>query len=95
MALLRKRPPQNERLDLAEILERIRDAIARAQAEGTKLFAIARAAGIAPSALTRLMKGERGVSLETAERLCAALGLKLDVTTRPQPLGKNRKRGSK
>ena len=37
--------------------------------------AIARAAGLTPSSVSRFMRGERSWKLETAERVAAALGL--------------------
>ncbi|MEO0513589.1 MAG: helix-turn-helix domain-containing protein [Planctomycetota bacterium] len=51
--------------------------------------AIARAAGIARSQLSRLLSGERGLSLDCAERLADALGL--EVIARPKPRTRRRK----
>jgi hypothetical protein len=44
-------------------------------------YAVATAAGVAPSVLTRFMNGERGLTLDTFDRL-AALGLRLAETRR-------------
>lgn len=45
-------------------------------------YAVATAAGVAPSVLTRFMNGERGLTTDTLDRLAEALGLKLVETRR-------------
>ena len=46
-------------------------------ATGQSLYAIAQASGVAGPVLQRFMNGERGITLETAGRLAAYLGLVL------------------
>ena len=47
---------------------------------GEKRCDIAKRAGISPSQVTRLLTGERkGVTIETAEKLAAGLGLELTL----------------
>lgn len=56
------------------VLDQLRRAI-----EDSKLTQaqIAQRAGISQAQVSRLMKGERGAGLETAERIAKALGKKL------------------
>ncbi len=44
---------------------------------GQSRYALSCASGVAQSALSRFMSGERGLSLESAARLADALGLEL------------------
>ena len=44
---------------------------------GQPVVAIAASAGIAQPMLSRFVQGKRGLSLESAEKVCHALGLKL------------------
>jgi plasmid maintenance system antidote protein VapI len=44
---------------------------------GKPVVAIALAAGVAQPVLSRFVQGKRGLSLESAEKVCSALGLKL------------------
>ena len=46
-------------------------------ATGQSLYAIAQASGVAAPVLQRFVNGERGITLETAGRLAAYLGLAL------------------
>ncbi len=62
-----------------EILEAIRDAI---ETSGKSRYQLARESGVAESVLSRLMSGERGMSIGTVERMAEALGL--DIVVRPQ-----------
>ncbi len=43
-------------------------------------YAIAKGSGVSQSVVNRFIKGERGISLDTAARLCAYLGM--DLTSR-------------
>jgi transcriptional regulator with XRE-family HTH domain len=52
----------------------IRQAV---HASGKSAYAIARQSGVAQAVLSRFMTGERGISLQTAEKFCRALGLEL------------------
>jgi transcriptional regulator with XRE-family HTH domain len=69
---------------MGRLLEEIRDAI---EASGKTRYRIAQESGIAESVLSRLMSGERGLSIEALERLADYLGL--EVTIRPK--GRRRK----
>ena len=62
-----------------EILEAIRDAI---ETSGKSRYQLARESGVAESVLSRLVSGERGLSVGTVQRLADALGL--EIVIRPQ-----------
>ena len=53
-------------------------------ATGQSLYAIARASGVAAPVLQRFVNGQRGITLETAGRLAAYLGLALMPEPRRQ-----------
>lgn len=69
---------------MGRLLDDIRDAI---EASGQTRYRIAKESGIAESVLSRLMSGERGLSIEGMERLAEYLGL--EIVIRP----KGRRRG--
>ena len=46
-------------------------------ATGQSLYSVAQASGVAPPVLQRFVNGERGITLETAGKLAAYLGLGL------------------
>ena len=71
---------------MARILEAIIDAI---EASDESRHAIAQRAGVNPSQLARLVSGERGLSIETAERVAETLGLEIII----RPKRRNRKAG--
>lgn len=50
---------------------------AAARATGMSVNALAHAAGVQQAALHRFLNGQRGINLDTAEKLCAYLGLEL------------------
>jgi transcriptional regulator with XRE-family HTH domain len=56
------------------IVEQLKQAIKRS---GETQYAIAQATGISQSVLNRFINGERGISLETAAKLCQYLDLDL------------------
>ncbi len=56
------------------IVEQLQQAIKRS---GETQYAIAQATGISQSVLNRFINGERGISLETAAKLCQYLDLDL------------------
>ncbi len=62
-----------------EILDAIRDAI---EASGKSRYQLARESGVAESVLSRLISGERGMSVGTVERMADALGL--EIVVRPK-----------
>lgn len=61
------------------IAERLRSAIAQAEKRGQTRYAIAKAAGITPIMLARIADGERGMKLETAEKIAEALEMPLTL----------------
>ncbi len=70
---------------MGRLLDEIRDAI---DASGKTRYRIAQESGIAESVLSRLMSGERGLSIDALETLADYLGLEL--TMRPK---QRRRRG--
>ena len=70
---------------MAELLKAIREAI---KASGQTCYRISKGAKIAPSQLSRLLTGERGLSVESLERLADYLGL--EITIRPKRQRKGR-----
>jgi len=64
---------------MSKILDEIRDAIEKGD---TTRYRISKDLGISESHLSKLMRGERGLSIEAAERL--AVYLNLEITIRPQ-----------
>jgi plasmid maintenance system antidote protein VapI len=54
--------------------ETIRQAV---HDSGRTPYAVAKASGVPQAVLSRFLRGERGVTLGTAERLCLTLGLEL------------------
>ena len=69
---------------MGRLLEEIRDAI---EVSGKTRYRIAKESGIAESGLSRLMSGERGLSIDTLERLADYLGLEIVI------LPKRRRKG--
>ena len=55
------------------------------KARGLTPYAVAIAADVAPSVLTRFMRAERSLTLDTFDRVAAALGLELRETRRGRP----------
>ena len=70
---------------MSELLDAIRRAI---EVSDKTCYRIARDTNIAPSQLSRLLSGERGLSVETAERLAEYLGLQIVI--RPKRRRKGR-----
>ena len=58
------------------MLDEIRRAV---EASGKTRYRIAKESGIAESQLSRLMSGERGLSVECLERLADSLGLEIAI----------------
>jgi hypothetical protein len=58
----------------APLTRQLQAAIA---ATGQSIYAIAQASGVAAPVLQRFVKGERGITLETADKIAAYLGLAL------------------
>lgn len=56
------------------VIEQLRKAI---EDSGESLYAIGNESGVDQSVMSRFMNDERGISLETASKLCSYLGLRL------------------
>ena len=61
------------------IAEQLRTEIARAEKRGMSRYQIAKKAGITPIMLARIADGERGMKIETAEKIAGALGFRLHL----------------
>lgn len=69
-------------------MAKLEQAIAAAvRASDESPYAIAKGAGVARSQLSRLLSGERGLSVDTIERLADYLGLRITI----EPKTKTRK----
>ncbi len=66
------------------------------RARGLTPYAVATAAGVSPSIVTRFDKGDRGLTTPTLDAICSALGLELRETRRgrPAPGGRQGEAGS-
>ena len=71
---------------MSRILTAIRAAI---EASDESRHAIARGAGVNPSQLSRLMSGERGLSIEGVEAVADYVGL--EIIVRPKVRARKRK----
>lgn len=74
-------------MGMSKVLNVLRAAIKQAEAEGISRYRIAKESGVPQSALSRLMNGERGLSIESVERLAVALGFGITI----EPKGKSKK----
>lgn len=74
---------------MSETLDKLKAAIG---ASGESRRQIALRANVNEAALCRLMSGERGLSIDAAERLAAALGLKIVVMPAGQKAGAKKDR---
>src|SRR5262245_13274844 len=76
--------------------DQIRDAINNC---GTTRYALAKQVGVSGSVLSRFLAGKQGMTLETLDKLAAALGLEVLATvenvTRPKPKGRKPAKGKK
>lgn len=69
-------------------MARLTDAIRRAvEASGKTRYRIAKESGVSAGQLCRLVNGERGLSVDTIERLADYLGLRITI----EPKGKTTK----
>ena len=66
-------------MDMGQILDAICDAI---EASDKTRYRIAKDTGISQSQLSRLMSGERGLSIDALERLADYLGLEIAIRTK-------------
>ena len=72
-------------LPMGQILDQIREAI---QTSGKSRYRIWKETGITQAQLSRLLSGERGLSIEALEKLAEYLGL--EVTLKPKQKRKGR-----
>jgi len=64
----------------------ILDQVIRAIEEsGITRYELAKRTGVSESALSRLVRGERSISVETLERLAEELGLELRISKKKSP----------
>lgn len=66
---------------MAQLTDAMRRAI---EASGKTRYRIAKESGVSASQLSRLVNGERGLSVDTIERLANYLGLRITI----EPKGK-------
>ena len=63
-----------------QVMERVLEQIRRAiRKSGQSRYAISKKSGVEQSALSRLMSGERGLSLEAVEKLADALDVEIII----------------
>jgi transcriptional regulator with XRE-family HTH domain len=74
--------------EAAGLVEQIRAAI---RASGLSLNRLAQASGVDTGQLSRFMRGERNITVASAERVCTALGLRLVGGDAPPPAKKRQK----
>ncbi|MEK6704072.1 MAG: helix-turn-helix domain-containing protein [Planctomycetota bacterium] len=60
---------------MAILLDAIRDAIKRAEADGVTRYQIAKDSGVSQAVLSRFVNRKRGLGVELAEQLAKALGV--------------------
>lgn len=68
---------------MVKVSERLRKAIERS---GMSRYEIARRSGVEQSSLSRFVNGERGLSQEAIDAICALFGLRL-VSSKPRKRG--------
>lgn len=72
---------------MSKITEALRIAV---KASEKSRYRLAKDSGLAESALSRLVSGERSVTIESAERLAEALGLELVIQPKGRGSGKGK-----
>jgi transcriptional regulator with XRE-family HTH domain len=73
---------------MGNVLDELRKAI---EASGESRYRLWKATGISQSHLSRLMRGEAGLSVDNLERLADALGL--EITIRPAKAKASKSKG--
>lgn len=73
---------------MGNVLDELRKAI---EASGESRYRLWKATGISQSHLSRLMRGEAGLSVDNLERLADALGL--EITIRPAKATTSKSKG--
>lgn len=64
---------------MGRLVDQVVEAIHAAEKRGVTRYRIAKDAGVFHSQLSRLMNGERSISVDTLEKICAALGLTIEI----------------
>lgn len=74
-------PPRKHKTDARRetVSEQLRSIV---RARGLTPYAVAQAAGLSPSVVSRFMNAERQLTTDTLDAVCAALGLELRETRR-------------
>ena len=72
---------------MGQLISEIKKAI---QASGQTRYRIAKESGVAQSQLSRLMSGERGLSLDAVEQLADYLGLEIIIRPKRRRTKKGR-----
>lgn len=72
-------------MNMAKLLDELKAAI---EASDQSRYRIAKETGIAEAALSRLMSGERGLSVESVEILADYLGLEITIKPKRQRKGR-------
>lgn len=62
------------------IVEELRRAIRQAGEAGISRYQIAKATGLSQSTISRVMSSERGLSLDTAQLIAQAIGMRIILT---------------
>lgn len=84
MTARKTRPARAARKRPGSISQQLRNII---QARGLTAYAVAAAAEVAPSTMSRFLNDERTMSLETLDAVAGALGLELKETRRGRNAG--------
>jgi transcriptional regulator with XRE-family HTH domain len=74
------------------LVDQLREAI---RESGESLNHLGQRSGVGRDRLSRFLRGERGLTLDAAEKLCRALGLRLARGAGPSPSGRQSKRKGK
>lgn len=69
----------------ATVSETLRGAL---EQSGLSLYRVAKNAGLAYAIVHRFMRGERTLSMEALDKLCASLGLELQPKQNPSSFGR-------
>jgi len=70
---------------MSELLSELKRAMAES---GKTRYRLAKESGVAESALCRLVSGERGLSVEAAEKLADAMGLRVVLQPKEKTKGR-------
>jgi transcriptional regulator with XRE-family HTH domain len=68
-------------VDMSALLEAIKTEVEK---RDESLRAVSRGSGVSVAQLSRLMSGERGLSIDAAEKLADYLGLRIRIDRKPR-----------